>query len=66
MRYRQYRYQSLFGIVSRKWKEVIDKAVELGHGEAALWIKPNFDKYFDGMERGFEFEGEVIESTDEE
>lgn len=48
------------------WKEVIDKAVELGHGEAALWIKPNYDKYFDGMERGFEFEGEVIETQDEE
>jgi hypothetical protein len=46
--------------------EVIDKAVELGNGEAALWIKANFDKYFDGMERGFEFEGEVIETTDED
>ena len=46
--------------------EVIDKAVELGHGDAALWIKPNYDKYFDGMERGFEFEGEVIETTNEE
>ncbi|TAG98267.1 MAG: hypothetical protein EAZ09_22610 [Oscillatoriales cyanobacterium] len=48
------------------WDEVIDKAVELGHGEAALWIKPNYDKYFDGLERGFEFEGEVIETTDED
>ena len=43
-----------------------DKAVELGHGEAALWIKPNYDKYFDGLERGFEFEGEVIETQDED
>lgn len=48
------------------WYEVVDKAVELGYGEAALWIKPNIDKYFDGLERGFEFEGEVIETTDEE
>jgi hypothetical protein len=48
------------------WNQVIDKAVELGHGEAALWIQPNYDKYFDGLERGFEFEGEVIETTDEE
>ncbi|MEG3844580.1 hypothetical protein QT986_30660, partial [Microcoleus sp. herbarium14] len=46
--------------------EVIDKAVELGNGEASLWIKANYDKYFDGMERGFEFEGQVIETTDEE
>jgi hypothetical protein len=48
------------------WNQVIDKAVELGHGEAALWIKPNYDKYFDGLERGFEFEGEVIETKDED
>jgi hypothetical protein len=48
------------------WHEVIDKAVELGHGEAALWIKPNYDKYFDGLERGFEFEGEVIETQDKD
>ncbi len=48
------------------WNQVIDKAVELGHGEAALWIKPNYDKYFDGLERGFEFEGEVIETQDED
>ena len=54
------------GFSLRDWDEVIDKAVELGHGEAALWIKPNYDKYFDGMERGFEFEGEVIETTDED
>ncbi len=54
------------GFSLTNWKEVIDKAVELGQGEAALWIKPNFDKYFDGMERGFEFEGEVIETTDED
>ncbi len=46
--------------------EVLDKAVELGNGETALWIKANYDKYFDGIERGFEFEGEVIETTDEE
>ncbi|MEG4307349.1 hypothetical protein [Microcoleus sp. D3_18a_C4] len=54
------------GFSLRDWKEIIDKAVELGHGEAALWIKPNIEKYFDGMERGFEFEGEVIETQNED
>jgi hypothetical protein len=46
------------------WYEVIDKAVELGYGEAALWIKPNIEKYFDGTKRGFEFEGNIIETKD--
>jgi hypothetical protein len=40
--------------------------VELGHGEAALWIQPNMDKYLDGWYRGFEFEGKVIKMTDSE
>jgi hypothetical protein len=46
------------------WHEVVDKAVELGHGEAALWIKPNIEKYFDGAKRGFEFDGNIIETKD--
>jgi hypothetical protein len=46
------------------WYEVVDKAVELGHGEAALWIKPNMEKYFDGAKRGFEFDGNIIETKD--
>jgi hypothetical protein len=46
------------------WYEVVDKAVELGYGEAALWIKPNIEKYFDGTKRGFEFEGKIIETKD--
>jgi hypothetical protein len=36
--------------------------VEFGQGEAALWIKPNIEKYFDGLNRGFEFEGNLIET----
>ncbi|WP_293337701.1 hypothetical protein [Microcoleus sp. CAWBG58] len=48
------------------WHELIDRAIELGHGEAVLWINPNMDKYLDGCDRGFEFEGEVIESIDED
>ncbi|MEG4520145.1 MULTISPECIES: hypothetical protein [unclassified Microcoleus] len=48
------------------WHGIIDRAVELGHGEAALWIKPNMDKYLDGWDRGFEFEGKVIKITDSE
>jgi hypothetical protein len=46
------------------WYEVVDRAVELGYGEAALWIKPNIEKYFDGAKRGFEFEGNIIETRD--
>ncbi|MEG4811845.1 hypothetical protein QUA82_27675 [Microcoleus sp. F8-D3] len=48
------------------WYGIIDRALELGHGEAALWIKPNMDKYLDGWDRGFEFEGKVIKMTDSE
>lgn len=49
------------GVDLRVWYEVVDKAVEFGQGEAALWIKPNIEKYFDGLNRGFEFEGNLIE-----
>ena len=52
------------GVSLTIWHEVVDKAVELEHGEAALWIKPNTEKYFDGLKRGFEFEGNIIETTD--
>jgi hypothetical protein len=52
------------GVSLTIWYEVVDRSVELGHGEAALWIKPNIEKYFDGLNRGFEFEGNVIETTD--
>ena len=54
------------GVSLTIWYEVVDQSVELGHGEAALWIKPNIEKYFDGLNRGFEFEGEVIETKDED
>lgn len=48
------------GVSLTIWYEVVDRSVELGHGEAALWIKPNIEKYFDGLNRGFEFEGNII------
>jgi len=52
------------GVPLTGWYELVDRAVELGHGEAALWVKPNMDKYLDGMDRGFEFEGKVIKIRD--
>ena len=52
------------GVSLTIWYQVVEKAVELGHGEAALWIKPNIEKYFDGLKRGFEFEGKVIQTND--
>ena len=52
------------GVSLRIWYEVVDRSVELGHGEAALWIKPNIEKYFDGLNRGFEFEGNIIETKE--
>ncbi|MEG4861764.1 hypothetical protein QUB75_31105 [Microcoleus sp. K1-B6] len=52
------------GVSLTIWYEVVDRSVELGHGEAALGIKPNIEKYFDGLNRGFEFEGNLIETTD--
>lgn len=52
------------GVPLTGWYELVDRAVELGHGEAALWVKPNIEKYLDGLNRGFEFEGKVIKMTD--
>lgn len=44
--------------------ELVDRAVELGYGEVALWVKPNIERYLDGLQRGFEFEGKVINLDD--
>ncbi|MCU0541931.1 MAG: hypothetical protein MUE44_07025 [Oscillatoriaceae cyanobacterium Prado104] len=52
------------GVSLTIWYQVVEKAVELGHEEAAQWIKPNIEKYLDGLKRGFEFEGKVIQTKD--
>lgn len=52
------------GVSLTVWYEVVDKAVELGQGETVEWIRSNMDVYIDGLERGFEFEGKIIQTKD--
>ncbi len=52
------------GVSLTIWYQVVEKAVELGHEEAVSWIKSNIEKYFDGLHRGFEWEGKVIKTKD--
>lgn len=44
------------------WYRVIDQATALGYPETAKWVESHIEKYVDGLERGFEADGRVLES----
>ncbi|MFB2923674.1 MULTISPECIES: hypothetical protein [Aerosakkonema] len=46
------------------WRCVMEKATVLGHCETAMWMESNVEKYFDGLQRGFEADGKVLKSKD--
>lgn len=46
------------------WHEVMDRAEALGYPEIERWIKTNPEKFFDGLKRGFEANGKVLESDE--
>lgn len=52
------------GVSLTIWYQVVEKAVELGREEVVEWIESNMEKYYDGLHRGFEFEGKIIKTKD--
>lgn len=46
------------------WHHCVEKARELGYWEAPVWMESNVERYYDGLQRGFEADGQVIECED--
>ncbi|MCL1471103.1 hypothetical protein [Argonema antarcticum] len=54
----------LAGISLANWHGVMEQATALGYPETVKWMESNIEKYFDGLQRGFEANNRVLKSMD--